>query len=142
MLNTTIPRGPKMLGKTALVLALAGASTAALAATWVDVVTTNNSVLAVDKDSIVVGSYPLVKYWARQMFNQTYVSSPGATPEKWRVSEFLVNCSTWQVAYGPFNAYTAKGELIFTGPGTPDSFQDITPDTTGDVMSKAVCGKK
>jgi hypothetical protein len=60
---------------------------------------------------------------------------------KSRVQVFLMNCSTWQVALGPFTACKNDGDTIVSMPGTPTSFEACAPNTVGEGIATAACGK-
>ena len=82
-----------------------------------------------------------LKLWTRETYIKPYSPSPGLPLMKSRVQEFLINCSTWQVALGPFTACKSDGDTIVSMPGTPTSFEDIAPDTVGEAIATAACGK-
>jgi hypothetical protein len=123
-------------GLTAFAL-LFGAIANANAAQWAYIANSPDGTAFYDTSSLSTNG-STVRVWMKLIWNKPIDNPPGK-PVAYKLSRWAVNCAEHSVSVGQTVAYATDNSNVMTLPGTPNTFQEIVPESAGDILAGFVC---
>ncbi|CAD6562654.1 surface-adhesin E family protein [Paraburkholderia sabiae] len=127
-----------MLRKAAIAGVFLTSFSLAHASDWHPIAGNNDGTIEIDLGTVSRNG-PLVKVWLRQIFSNGKADTAYPRPIGSKQTHWYLDCKRRAIAQGEIFVRDMQQDIMFQSRGTPNDFQDVVPDSTGEAVLETIC---